>query len=165
MNRSSMLSLTAVGLLGFCAVGTAQADETLKYRSVTHVVSVQSQDVGDADGHTVFLARLSGLALFPDGSVGTTHSVTVTDYTKGAGPAVLVYNNLTFNDGSALWFKDTGTVTNDGTKALLHGTGTVTGGTGRYAGAKGDVTFTGARVGPPAGGTDVYLDWVINVKK
>jgi hypothetical protein len=44
----------------------ARADETLRLRMVTHAVSVQSHDVGDLAGHSISLARFSGLAFFPD---------------------------------------------------------------------------------------------------
>jgi hypothetical protein len=33
----------------------AHAAETLKWREITHYMAVQSQDVGDADGHAVSL--------------------------------------------------------------------------------------------------------------
>jgi hypothetical protein len=68
---------------------------------------VQSQEVGDFDGHALGLARQSGLALFPDGSVGTTYFTATNDYTKGAGND-LAYDKLTLEDGSVLWFKATG---------------------------------------------------------
>jgi hypothetical protein len=165
MNVNSLLKLTAAGIIGLCAVGIARADEMLKFRTVVHAVSVQSQDIGDMDGHTLSVARNSGLALFPDGNVGTTYFISVIDFTKGAGPVPLTYNNLTFNDGSVLWYRTSGTTTGEPTKVSIQGTGTVIGGTGRYAGAKGDVTFNGARVGPVGVGTDLYLDTVINVKK
>ena len=45
--------------------------ETLNFRIVTHVTSVQSLDIGDVDGHVASLARFSGLAFFPDGTVCT----------------------------------------------------------------------------------------------
>jgi hypothetical protein len=38
-------------------------------------------------------------------------------------------------------------------------------GKGRFDGAKGDGTLSGARLAPLAIGADLYLDFVINVKK
>jgi hypothetical protein len=55
---------------GAVFISAAKADETLKFRIVGHANSFQSQDVGDVDGHAFILARLSGLASFPDGSIG-----------------------------------------------------------------------------------------------
>jgi hypothetical protein len=130
-NRRSMLSVTAAGLISFCAAATARADETLKFRQFMHATSAQSLDVGDVDGHAMSLVRFTGLASFPDGSVGTAYFSAATDYTKGAGP-FSVYQNLTLNDGSVLWYKTAGTATVDGTKTLFVGTITVLGGKGRF---------------------------------
>jgi hypothetical protein len=49
----------------------ARPDETLRFRMVTHVTSVQSAHVGDVDGHVIGVARFSGLTFFTDGTVGT----------------------------------------------------------------------------------------------
>jgi hypothetical protein len=164
MNRRTTLTLTTMALLSLGAFGSAQADETLKFRATMHATSVQSQDIGDVDGHAASLGRFSGLATFPDGTVGTTYFVAATDYTKGAG-TFSVYQTLTLNDGSVLWFKNTGTATVEGTTSLFKGTVTVLGGKGRFEGAKGDGTISGARLVPLATGADLYNDLVINVKK
>jgi hypothetical protein len=85
-----------------CAIpASAFADEALKVRSVYHVTSVQSQDVGDIDAHTMSLVRASGLASFSDGAVATDNFTTTTDYVKGSGP-FLLHGIITFSDGSAL---------------------------------------------------------------
>jgi hypothetical protein len=164
INQRSLLSMTAVGLIFSCATGIAKADETLKFRAVLHATFVQSQDVGDVDAHTMSLARYSGLTSFPDGTTGTGYFVASTDYIKGAG-TFWVYNNLTLNDGSVLWYKSTGTTTMDGTTSRFQGTVTVLGGKGKYEGAKGDGTVTGARMVPLSAGADLYNDLVINIKK
>jgi hypothetical protein len=129
------------------------------------VSGLQSQDVGDVEGHALSVTRTSGLASFPDGSVGTTYYIAALDYTKGDGPIVLSYNNLTFGDGSVLWYKATATTAVEGARASIKGTGIVTGGTGRYAGAKGEVSFTGARILGSVGPAELYYDIVINVRK
>lgn len=165
MNQhSSLCGLTAAGLVALCAASSARADEVLKFRSIMHATSVQSQEIGDVDGHAALLARFSGLASFPDGTVGTTYFISANDYTKGAG-TFSVYNNLTLKDGSVLWFKTNGTTTVDGTTSVFNGTVTVLGGKGKFEGAKGDGTISGARLVPLAAGADLYNDLVINVKK
>jgi hypothetical protein len=164
MNRRTTLSVTTMALLCLGAFGSAQADETLKFRSIMHATSVQSQEIGDVDGHAALLSRFSGLATFPDGTVGTTYFISSNDYTKGAG-TFSVYNNLTLKDGSALWYKTNGTTTVDGTTSVFSGTVTVLGGKGKYEGAKGDGTISGARLVPLAAGADLYNDLVINVKR
>jgi hypothetical protein len=57
----------------------AQCKQTLKFRMVTHVTWAQSQDIGDVAGHVASLARFSGLAFFPDGSVATVSFIAQTD--------------------------------------------------------------------------------------
>jgi hypothetical protein len=119
MNRySDLRSLAAVAMITLSAGSNARADETLKFRAIMHATSVQSQEVGDVDGHLSGVARFSGLASFSDGSLGTTYFVASTDYIKGAG-MFSVYQNLTLNDGSILRFNNTGTATVDGTTTAL----------------------------------------------
>ena len=165
MNRRSILALATMTLLCLGASSYARADETLKFRATAHATSVQSQDVGDVDGHLISVGRFSGLASFPDGTVGTTYFVFVTDYIKGSG-TFTTHNNLTLNDGSVLWYKLNGTTkVDEQTISRSQGTVTVLGGTGKYQGAKGDGTITGVRVPGLATGVNRYDDFVINVKK
>jgi hypothetical protein len=130
------LLLTSVAL---CSISTAAAaDETLKWRHVQHASSNQAQDVGDIKGHAQSVYKLPGLVLFPDGSTAASLVSGYADVVSGAG-AVLGYNLITFNDGSTLRLKYDGVINADAT-ATRHGTYTVIGGTGKYAGAKGDGT-------------------------
>lgn len=165
MYRQKLLALTAIASLVVGVAGSAHADETLKIRTVMHAISVQSHEVGDVDGHVVSVTHYSGLVSLPDGGIGTTSFTAAVDYIKGSGPVVFNYQNFTFNDGSVLWVKYSGTTTVEGTKSVFKGSGTVIGGKGRYDGAKGDLTFSGARLVPLATGADLYSDFVINVKK
>jgi hypothetical protein len=147
----------------FC-VNTAAADEALKYRGVYQAASVQSQDVGDVDGHTISVVRLSGLGSFPDGSVGTDYSVGTTDYIKGSG-SFFNYGGVTLNDGSVLRYSWKGTATVQGAKTSFTGTVTILGGKGRFEGAKGDGTVTGERLQTLATGAQLYIDVTLNIKK
>ena len=108
MNQGRLLTLITLLL---AMVGDARADETLKFREIYHAVAMQSQDVGDVEGHTLFLVRFSGINTFPDGSTGTGYFTALLDYTKGAGPVLVNYNSITFSDGSVLWLKWSGTST------------------------------------------------------
>jgi hypothetical protein len=165
MNRSSILTIAALALLCLGASSYARADETVKFRAITHATSIQSQDVGDVDGHTMSVGRFSGIATFPDGATGTVYFTVITDYLKGSG-TFSFYENLTLSDGSAVWYKTTtGTTTFDGAISRSQATLTVLGGKGKYEGAKGDGTLTGVRVQGLATGVDRYDDLVINVKK
>ena len=141
-----------------------QGNETLRFRLITHITAVQTHDVGDVEGHVASLARFSGVALFPDGTIGTVYFVTITDYTKGAG-AFTLYPILTFNDGAVLWLKSIGTGAVDGTRTHFVGTVVVVGGTGRFEGAKGAGTLTGTRYTPLSVGADLVSDYTINMEE
>jgi hypothetical protein len=165
MNRRSMLTVSTAALLCLCAASSVWADETLNYRSITHVTTAQTIDVGDVDGHLLGVNRQSGIVSFADGSVATTYSTALTDFIKGSGPALVTYNNVTFEDGSVLWLRTVAAVVAEGNKSIVKGTLTVVGGKGKYAGASGDGTFGGVRLAPLATGADLYLDFMVNVKK
>jgi hypothetical protein len=142
----------------------ARADEVVKFRYVGHATSIQSQEVGDVDNHVLILARWSGIALLPDESAGNLYWTVLSDYTKGVG-SFSSYVNLTFKDGSVLWYKATGTGKPEGATSQFLGSVSVLGGKGRFDGAKGDGTLSGARIGPPETGSNQYGELVINVKK
>jgi hypothetical protein len=159
------LSLAAVGLMGLCASSIASADEAIKFRAIVHLATVQTQEVSDVDGHTMSVGRYSGLASFPDGSVGTINFTFTTDYIKGSG-TFLAYYTLTLKDGSSLSYKQTGAAKLEGTTTVFPDAPlTVLRGTGRFEGAKGDGTSNGARLTPIVVGAELYVDAVINVKK
>jgi hypothetical protein len=160
MAKPIITLLAAFAFAGFGALGAARAED-LECRAVVHVTSAQSQDVGDIDGHVLSLVRASGIASFQDGSTAATYLVAQTDYIKGAGTATS-YNNLTFDDGSVLWYKAAGTATVDGNRTIFKGMITVIGGKGRFAGAKGEGGLNGARLGT---GPDLFLDQMISVRK
>jgi len=163
--RSTVHTLAAAALLSLGGLADARADETLKFRLIEHITNIQTQDIGDVEGHVVGIGHYSGLATFPDGSVGTAfHSFTI-DYIKGAGSFGPVYHSVTLDDGSVLWFKVAGTATPDGTRSKQKGNVTVLSGKGKFDGAKGDGTLDGVRLTPLAAGADAYYDVVINLKK
>ena len=71
MSRRTTIILAALAFAGLGALRPAQADEMIETRIVMHATSVQTQDVGDVDGHVVGLIRSSGIASFQDGSTAT----------------------------------------------------------------------------------------------
>jgi hypothetical protein len=164
MSRRATIILAALALVGLGALRPAHADENIELRAVMHATSVQTQDVGDVEGHVVGLIRISGIASFQDGSTATASTVTYFDYVKGSGTNAS-YSNISFDDGSVLWLKLDGSATPQGTRTILRGTATVIGGKGRFAGAKGDGGYNGARITPLAAGADVFIDEMITVKK
>jgi hypothetical protein len=101
MNRRSIITMMAVGVIGFCASSIARADEVLKFRMFVHATSVQSQEVPDVDGHVLYVGRYSGLASFSDESVGPGNLTFTADYVKGAG-TFSTYFSVSPNN-STLW--------------------------------------------------------------
>ena len=167
MKCRSVLTMIAVCVVSCCAASIAKADEVVKFRMFLHVTSVQSQEVGDVDGHVLGVAHLSGLALFSDGSVGAGSLTSTTDYVKGAG-TFHTYFSVTPSKDSTLWIKVDGTAKAEGTTTVFpEAPAVVVGGTGRFEGARGDGTFVrGVRLTPlPTSGADLWNEFVINVKK
>jgi hypothetical protein len=115
----------------------AKADETVKWRHVQYTAALQTMQVGDTNEHILAVQRLAGIALFPDGSIGSSSVVGTFDATVGVGSTGRGYYTVNFPDGSALWLTFTGA-----SKFLApgklesKGTAIVIGGKGRYAGRK-----------------------------
>src|SRR5260370_33169179 len=86
-----ILACALAGILGV----PAKADETLKWRHVHHLTGFQTQQVCDADGHTLNLFRLPGIAFFPDGSIGTTLVIGTSDVTRVLGQQLTTITPLT----------------------------------------------------------------------
>ncbi len=141
----------------------AKADETVKWRHVHHYASNQSQEV-PVNGHIVGVIRMPGIALFPDGSIGTSLVIGTYDFAPGSGSTNRGYYTVTFADGSELWLSWIGEQRVISGKIVAKGTSTVIGGKGRYEGAKGEGTFEGEATGGAPDGIQ-YIDNVINVKK
>src|SRR5580700_1116919 len=83
MNRRILIVIGALTALNGASI--AQADQTLKFRIVSHVSSVQIDNVGDVEGHVLLVARQDGIAFLEDGSVVAAILTATSDYTKGAG--------------------------------------------------------------------------------
>jgi hypothetical protein len=169
MNRRSVLTMMAIGVIGLCASSIARADEVLKFRMFLHATSVQTQEVGNVDGHVLFVGHYSGLAALSDGSVGTANLTFTAEYgehVKGVG-TFHTYFSVTPAKDSTLWIKVDGTGRPEGTTTVFpEAPAIVVGGTGRFEGAKGDGTFVGgARLTPLAAGADLWNEFIINVKK
>ena len=161
--------MMAIGVIGLCASSIARADEVLKFRMFLHATSIQTQEVGDADGHVLVLGRYSGLASLSDGSVGTANLTFTAEYgehVKGEG-TFYTYFSVTPSKDSTLWFKVAGTAKPEGTTTVFpEAPAVVVGGSGRFEGAKGGGMFVGgARLTPLAAGAELWNEFVIDVKK
>ena len=171
MNHRSVLALASVGVICFCASSSASADEVLKFRMFVHGTSIQTQEVGDVEGHVMGSGRFVGQAAFADGSVGTATLNFISEYgehVKGVG-TFHTYFSVTPTKDSTLWIKVDGTGHPEGTTTVFpEAPAIVVGGTGRFEGAKGDGKFLGGvRLTAIATGAqpELWNEFVINVKK
>jgi hypothetical protein len=140
------------------------AAEEVAGRNVGHTQKVEMMEVGDVPGHFMGVSQSYGLAFYTKGSekgeIIPRSWIATFDVVKGKG-TFTGYEVKTFNDGSMVFVKGSGTQTpiDEGKKTAIEGTWEVTGGTGRYLGAKGTGTFKGERIGDLKTGGDNYIDW------
>jgi hypothetical protein len=164
MNQRRVSFLAAISAFVVLGAGAVRADEILSFHFVTDASSLQSLEVGDREGHLLRLNRRSGVAIFPDGSVGASQYTATNDYLNGAG-TYLAYCNITFSDGSVLWFKVAGSAkVEESTTLFPEAPAIVLRGTGRFEGSTGEGTFKGQLM-PFALGAKLYADVVINLRK
>ena len=163
MKQSGVL-VAAIAVYALSCVSPVRADDVLSFHFLTDASSLQSLEVGDREGHLLRLSRRSGVAIFPDGSVGASQYSATNDYVKGDG-TYLAYCNITLGDGSVLWFRVAGLAkVKEGTTLFPEAPVTVLRGTGRFEGTSGDGTFKGQLM-PFDLGANLYADVVINLKK
>jgi hypothetical protein len=126
---------------------TEAVAETKKWRYVGYMPKAEFQPVGDVEGHSLGIFEFRGLA-FVDGEVAIASGVAYGDFVKGVGP-VTNYVKYVFEDGSTMdstsRFK--ATIAPDMKTGLWEdGKGEFTKGTGRFAGIKGSLSWTGKRL-------------------
>ncbi len=164
MNQRRVSCLAAIAAVALSCAGSARANEVLSFHFVTDASSVQSLEVGDTVGHVLRLSSRSGIAIFPDGSVGASQFSATNDYVKGAG-SYLAYCNITLGDGSVLWFRVAGSAkVEQATTRFPEAPVTVLRGTGRFEGVRGEGSFKGQLMPFDLGG-NLYADVVINLEK
>lgn len=164
MNQRRVSCLAAIAAAVLSCAGPVQADEVVSFHFVTDASSLQSLEVGDTAGHVLRLSSRSGIAIFPDGSVGASQFSATNDYIKGAG-SYLAYCNITLSDGSILWFRVAGSAkVEEATTLFPEAPVVVLRGTGRFEGARGDGNFKGQLMPFDLGG-NLYADVVINLRK
>ena len=153
-----LLSVSVVFLPGVSVA------EEVAGRNVGHTQKVEMMEVGDVPGHFMGVSQFHGLSFYTKGPVNgeiiTRMGTTIFDVVKGKGINT-GHEVKTFNDGSTLFLKYGGTQTPiaGGKKTAFEGTWEVSGGTGRYTGAKGTGTFKGERIGDIKTGGDYYVDF------
>jgi len=165
MKRWAGIFVTLLFMTVFLVPITQAADETAM-RTVYHTLKVETMEVGDVQDHIIGVVQQAGLGFFTkgpaSGQIATRMNTAHIDTVKGKG-TFTNYIVYTFRDGSTLSHKATGTSTPvDGGKTVaFEGTYEVTGGTGKFAGAKGKGTFKGERLGSLQTGGDSYADLTV----
>ena len=153
------LNLAAAGMVLLMPAAEA-ADDIGSGRRVQSVTSVQTVPVADAPGHVLGVVGFAGLTFFANGEIATHENPATFDLTAGSGPhqGWVVH---TFDDGSTAVERYQGhaTLTDGGGKTVVEGTFTCEGGSGRFAGLKGEGTYRGERFGRLAAGANVYVDF------
>jgi len=146
-NKNWILILILV--IAVCLLGSATqvGAETKKWRYVGYFPKAEILPVGDVEGHYLAMFEFRGLA-FVDGEVAILSGVAYGDFVKGIGP-VTNYVKYVFDDGSTIEainrFK--ATIASDMKTGLWEdGKGEFTKGTGRFAGIKGSLSWTGKRL-------------------
>jgi hypothetical protein len=163
MRRWAVIAVTLVAMMVLLVPIVQAADEYVG-RAVYHTLKVESKEVGDVPGHSIASVEQAGLGFFTkgpaSGQIATRKNIANLDTVNGKGTFT---NNIvyTFRDGSTVVHKATGTITpvDGGKTATFAGTFVVAGGTGKFAGAYGEGTFKGERLGPSETGGDSYVDF------
>jgi hypothetical protein len=148
-------ALAAVGLLPTLA----PAQDLGTSRRVQGTAAVTSVEVGDVPGHVVGVVEFKGLSFFEGGEIATHTNPATFDLTNGSGPHQ-GYVTHYFDDGSTSIerYQGEARLSTDGKRTVVEGTFECIGGTGRFAGLKGEGTYRGERLGALESGDYVYVD-------
>ena len=151
--------LGPVAAAGMAVPALAHAQDLGTSRRVQGTAEVTPVEVGDVPGHVVGVVEFKGLSFFADGEVATHTNPATFDLTNGSGPHqgyVIHY----FDDGSTSIerYQGEAKLSADGKRTTVTGTFQCVGGTGRFAGLKGEGTYQGERVGALRTGDFVYVD-------
>ena len=161
MSKYKIIALTGLIIAAFLLTSFTQAAaETMKFRIVMFHKKAQINKVEDVEGHIMGVGEASGLASLETDEVAVVTLNWFADYIKGAG-ITQGYVRLMFEDGSTIIYKYAGTTHPQpgGKSSLCKSTSVViTQGRGKYAGIKGEGSYTGKRVAPLGGGAQLFID-------
>lgn len=120
----------------------AATNHTLQVEATISSTS-QWAPVGDEDGHVIGMSKGEGEAVLSNGEMAHYSNVSTFDTRRGLGGNSEGYTRFTFDDGSTIFFYWTARIT-IGANGLSasNGEGTMTVGTGRFAGIEGSSVFT-----------------------
>ncbi len=145
--RRIFIALTGAAFLMNAAVFALAQTTTVHYKEVHWQFTGDYVPVGDpANGQVYGFWVRRGLTIFETGEVATYSALGNFDATKGVG-MISGYDKTVFQDGSSWTTKFQGqfSVGPKGLWVIPH-KGEFTGGTGRFAGIKGNLTYTSRQI-------------------
>ena len=164
MSKSKIIALTGLIITVFLLASFTQAvAATMKFRIVMFHTKVEAIEVGDVEGHKLVLAESTGLASLETVEVAVIAHKAYADYTKETGISQ-GYLRLMFEDGSTITYKYAGTTHPQpgGKSSLFKSTSVVvTQGSGKYAGIKGEGSYTGKRFAPLGAKAQLFIDTIL----
>jgi hypothetical protein len=156
--RNLARMITACGT-GMMALTASPADDLGNGRRVQNTTAVHQVEVGDVAGHVVGVVEFKGLTFFASGEIASHVNSATFDLVNGTGPHT-GYVVHYFDDGSTSVEKYQGvTKVEGGGRTVVEGTFHCVGGSGRFAGLKGEGHYRGERIGSLEAGSYVYIDF------
>jgi hypothetical protein len=152
-------ALVALGAAVLVMPAFGQAQDLGTSRRVQGTAAVTAVEVGDVPGHVVGVVEFKGLSFFEGGEIATHTNPATFDLTDGSGPHQ-GYVTHYFDDGSTSIerYRGEARLSADGRRTVVEGTFECVGGTGRFAGLRGEGTYRGERIGALRTGDYVYVD-------
>ncbi|MCB2225663.1 MAG: hypothetical protein KQH53_03215 [Desulfarculaceae bacterium] len=165
MSRLVSLALT-LGLL-FCLAAPSLAGQKLVWQEVSHLTVVHKLSAPDGEKHLLGVYRHEGVCLFPGGDKAAYENVGEFDvYESEDGTRTHQgYGKMVFADGSTIIFQASGEEYFVQGQKLpkVKGGGKFLGGTGRFKGISGALSFSGGYVSglkKDDTGGDAVLDYI-----
>lgn len=165
MSRLASLALSLTLLL--CLAAPSPAGQKLVWQEISHLTVVHKLSAPDAEDHLLGVYRHEGVGLFPSGDKAAYVNVGEFDvYDRAGGPRTHQgYGKLEFADGSTITFQASGQeyFAKHGKLPRVKGTGKFLGGTGRWQGIQGSLSFSGGYVSglkKDDTGGDAVLDYL-----
>jgi hypothetical protein len=146
--RMAHPAVVAVLMLGLVSVAPgAEAGEISRSgQTFHHKLKFEPVEVGDVEGHIVAVYEQEGIVTFSDGQVAEFKNSGTLDYVNWEG-VHRGYLTITFKDGSTTTNRYEGATKKMPEGRVGTGTYTYVGGTGKFAGIKGEGSYRGTHHG------------------
>jgi hypothetical protein len=140
--RMAHPAVVAVLMLGLVSVapGAEAGEMSRSGQNFAHKLKFELVEVGDVEGHIVAVYEQEGIITFSDGQVAEFKNSGTLDYVNWEG-VHRGYHTVTFKDGSTHTVRYEGTSKKTPEGRVGTGTHTFVGGTGKFAGIKGEGSY------------------------